>query len=70
MDCLRCKASSLSSRAEIDALKEVNSSLLTRCSELENSLELLRIEYEKTEDYWENKLDEERKFFELVSSLL
>lgn len=65
MDCIRCKASSISSRAEIDALKEENSTLLNRCSDLENSLELLRIEYEKTEDYWENKLDEERKLFEL-----
>ncbi|KAK6640265.1 hypothetical protein RUM44_011951 [Polyplax serrata] len=39
-------------------------SLETRCKELEASLELLREEYEKTEDYWSEKLEEERVYFE------
>ncbi|XP_069682969.1 ninein homolog isoform X2 [Periplaneta americana] len=35
-----------------------------RCADLENSLELLRQEYEKCEDYWANKLEEERHLYD------
>lgn len=41
-----------------------NDDLMTRCKDLESSLELLREEYEKTEDYWADKLEEERVLFE------
>ncbi|KAL1139473.1 hypothetical protein AAG570_006457 [Ranatra chinensis] len=50
---------------ELEHLNEENADLKQRCSDLETSLELMRVEYEKTEDYWSNKLDEERKLFEL-----
>ncbi|XP_068085274.1 ninein homolog [Anabrus simplex] len=35
-----------------------------RCADLEASLELLRQEYEKCEDYWANKLEEERRLYD------
>lgn len=38
--------------------------VLERCSELEQSLELLKMEYEQCEDYWTVKLEEEREIFE------
>ncbi|XP_024937732.1 blastoderm-specific protein 25D isoform X2 [Cephus cinctus] len=38
--------------------------LLERCAELEKSLELIKTEYEHCEDYWGNKLEEERQLFE------
>lgn len=38
--------------------------LRERCAELEVSLELLRQEYERCEDYWAAKLDEERRLSE------
>lgn len=38
--------------------------LTSRCKDLESSLELLKEEYEKTEDYWADKLEEERILFE------
>ena len=46
MNCLRCKASMISNRTEIDALTEENITILNRCSEIETSLELLRVVYE------------------------
>lgn len=39
-----------------------------KCSELEKSLELMRVEFEKCEDYWQGKLNEERAFFDQVCS--
>lgn len=39
--------------------------LITKCAELENCIELLKSEYEKCEDYWASKLDEERQMFDL-----
>lgn len=45
---------------EIGELKE-------KCTELETSLELMRVEYEKCEDYWQGKLNEERAIFDQVS---
>lgn len=44
--------------------KKSDESLKNRCKELETSLELLRLEYEKTEDYWSERLEEERGLFE------
>ncbi|KAF5279174.1 hypothetical protein FQR65_LT03421 [Abscondita terminalis] len=41
-----------------------NEELVNKCSELENCIELLRTEYERCEDYWSSKLDEERQMFE------
>ncbi|KAK4875691.1 hypothetical protein RN001_012113 [Aquatica leii] len=41
-----------------------NEELVSKCSELENCIELLRTEYERCEDYWASKLDEERQMFE------
>ena len=32
--------------------------------QLEESLELMSSEFESLEDYWQNKMDEERKFYE------
>ncbi|PSN57236.1 hypothetical protein C0J52_05004 [Blattella germanica] len=49
-------------KKEITTVKE-------RCSELENSLELLRQEYEKCEDYWANKLEEERHLYDQEQKL-
>ena len=49
--------------------EEEDKNLRNRCKELESSLELLRMEYEKTEDYWSEKLEEERIFFEELQKL-
>lgn len=38
--------------------------LIAKCAELENCIELLKSEYEKCEDYWAMKLDEERQIFD------
>ncbi|XP_026461524.1 blastoderm-specific protein 25D isoform X2 [Ctenocephalides felis] len=38
--------------------------LQEQCNELEASLELLRTEYERCEDYWASKLDEERQIYD------
>lgn len=46
-----------------------NEDLVTKCSELENCIELLRTEYERCEDYWSSKLDDERQMFEQEQSL-
>ncbi|KAG8232587.1 hypothetical protein J437_LFUL012963 [Ladona fulva] len=43
--------------------------LSERCKELEKSLELLNIEYEKCEDYWQQKLEDERSFYEETQRL-
>ncbi|KAL0267595.1 UNVERIFIED_CONTAM: hypothetical protein PYX00_009823 [Menopon gallinae] len=50
----RCKAE----------MEEKTMALGERCKNLETSLELMKVEYEKTEDYWAEKLEEERSFFE------
>lgn len=39
-------------------------SLFIRCMDLEESLRLLRNEYDQCEEYWASKLDEERQIFE------
>ncbi|XP_050310369.1 ninein isoform X2 [Anthonomus grandis grandis] len=48
----------------MDKLERENEELNVKCSELENCIELLRNEYEKCEDYWQTKVDEERQFFD------
>nr|CAD7202232.1 unnamed protein product [Timema douglasi] len=44
--------------------EQSHAEVLLRCKDLESSLELLRQEYEKCEDYWAEKLDEERRLFD------
>lgn len=44
--------------------EEEKQELITKCGELENCIELLKSEYEKCEDYWASKLDEERQMFD------
>ncbi|QQP51106.1 Putative LOC100651630, partial [Caligus rogercresseyi] len=43
--------------------------LLSKNSELEESLELMKTEFESMEDYWQEKLDKERSFYENQLSL-
>lgn len=50
---------------EVKKLESTNSELSAKCAELENCIDLLRNEYEQCEDYWQNKVDEERQLFEL-----
>lgn len=49
----------------MEKLERENKDLNTKCTELENCIDLLRNEYEKCEDYWQNKVDEERQLFEM-----
>lgn len=44
-------------------LEEINQ-LKNKCAELENCIDLLKNEYERCEDYWASKLDDERQMFE------
>lgn len=39
-----------------------------RCKDLTNCLEQMRVEFERLEDYWTGKMDEERKLFEQVTT--
>lgn len=48
----------------VNKLENENKDLCVKCTELENCVELLRNEYEKCEDYWQNKVDEERQMYE------
>ncbi|XP_054260732.1 blastoderm-specific protein 25D [Macrosteles quadrilineatus] len=50
-------------KTEILRLTKENTELKEKCTELENALELMREEYEKCEDYWQGKLNEERTIF-------
>ncbi|XP_072388356.1 uncharacterized protein Nin [Diabrotica undecimpunctata] len=50
--------------AKVTELEVQNKELCAKCAELENCVELLRNEYEKCEDYWQNKVDEERQMYE------
>lgn len=49
----------------VNKLEQENKDLNNKCVELENCIDLLRNEYEKCEDYWQNKVDEERQLFDL-----
>lgn len=64
--CLSCKNHLDVDKQKFEQLTAENRTLSERCKEFENSLELMRVEYEKTEDYWACKLDEERRLFEEV----
>lgn len=50
-------------------LEQENKDLNLKCTELENCIDLLRNEYEKCEDYWQNKVDEERQLFEVEQKI-
>lgn len=43
--------------------------LRERVKELESCLELMQDEYEKCEDYWQGKLDDERRLYEQEQEL-
>ena len=49
---------------KFEALKDDNVKLGKKVNELESSLELMKNEFEKMEDYWQDKLDSERTFYE------
>jgi predicted nucleic acid-binding Zn-ribbon protein len=46
------------------AFEKERKDLKDQCAELESSLDLLRVEYEKCEDYWHDKLQEARDSYE------
>lgn len=56
---LKCEFADQLSVVEENHMKE-KIELLERCTNLESSIEMLRQEYEKCEDYWASKLEEER----------
>lgn len=49
---------------KIQELESANTELSVKCSDLENCVDLLRNEYEKCEDYWQAKVEEERQLFD------
>ncbi|CAG9759741.1 unnamed protein product [Ceutorhynchus assimilis] len=49
---------------KVRQLEEENQELSAKCTNLGDCIELLRTEYEKCEDYWQSKVDEERQAFE------
>lgn len=53
----------------VERLTKENQELREKCAELEAGLEMMRVEYEKCEDYWQGKLNEERAIFDQVSVL-
>lgn len=55
--------------AIVNKLEQENKELNVKCTELENCIDLLRNEYEKCEDYWQNKVDEERQLFEMEQKI-
>lgn len=46
------------------AYEKENKELKSQCGDLENSLQLMKEEYDKTEDYWHEKLQEARELYE------
>lgn len=46
------------------AFEKEKGELKTQCNDLESSLQMLREEYEKCEDYWQDKLQEARDMYE------
>lgn len=54
----------LEMQQSLEAKLKENQQLTERCDDLEQALELLRNEFENCENYWSNKLDEERQMFE------
>ncbi|XP_060528922.1 ninein-like protein [Cylas formicarius] len=53
----------------VKIMEDENRVLREKCTELEDCIELLKNEYEKCEDYWQNKVDEERQFFEIEQKI-
>ncbi|XP_071454569.1 ninein-like protein isoform X2 [Hetaerina americana] len=53
-----------------DSHMKEKGALVEQCKELERSLELMNVEYEKCEDYWQQKLEEERNFYEESQKLM
>ncbi|XP_042211969.1 ninein-like isoform X2 [Homarus americanus] len=49
---------------ERDSLEKQRANLLEKNSKLEQDLEILRIEFDKSEDYWTLKLQEEQDYYE------
>lgn len=64
---LKSNVTAASSDADIDVisnLKKEKDALEIRCKELEASLEQMQKAYEDCEDYWQEKLSEERQLFD------
>ncbi|XP_057668880.1 ninein [Diorhabda carinulata] len=53
----------------VKQLENENEELCAKCAELENCVDLLKNEYEKCEDYWQNKVDEERQMYEVEQKI-
>ncbi|XP_045607342.1 ninein-like protein isoform X4 [Procambarus clarkii] len=49
---------------ERDSLEKQRASLLEKNNKLEQDLEILRVEFDKSEDYWTLKLQEEQDYYE------
>lgn len=49
---------------EMNNIIDEKMNLVQRCEELEQALDLLRNEYDHCENYWANKLDDERQLYE------
>ena len=49
---------------ERDALHKQRATLLDRCTKAERDLQMLKSEFEKNEDYWTLKLQEEQDYYE------
>lgn len=47
-----------------DTAEKQKASLEEKCQKLEHSLEMLRVEFDKSEDYWTLKLSEEQDYYE------
>lgn len=64
-----CVQTDTSLTDKIHELETANTELNTKCNDLENCVELLRNEYEKCEDYWQAKVEEERQLFDAEQKL-
>lgn len=50
-----------------DTIKTEKQELEEKCQDLTNCLEQMKVEFERLEDYWTAKMDDERKLFEQVN---
>lgn len=68
-DSLKAQISGLQSELELNQAnhKKENQENQKKCLNLESSLELLQVEYEKCEDYWHGKLQEERDTYDQLA---
>lgn len=62
--CTETDDSFLKMKEMLETKENENKALLGQCEELELALDLLRNEFENCENYWANKLDDERKLSE------